>query len=84
MNKKIKKKQSTRMIKVNCSICDSKWYASRTQWAKGLGKCDVRGCDGKKALDYNLVTTGKLTQEDYDSIINSTYVPDSTNIKYRN
>mgnify|MGYP003147720132 CR=1 FL=1 len=82
-----KKKQTTRMVKVICDSgiggCDSKWYASRAQWAKGLGACDVIGCEGKKLLDKSQVEKGQLSQGDYDSIISQAYYVDPTNKKYK-
>jgi len=81
------KKQKPRLIKATCDSgfggCDSTWYASRKQWSNGLGKCDVIGCEGTKTISPELVKQGKLTQFEYDLIISSKYVPDSTNKRYR-
>ena len=81
------KKQKPRLIKATCDSgfggCDSTWYASRKQWSNGLGKCDVIGCEGTKTISPELVKQGKLTQFEYDLIISSKYVPDSTNKRYK-
>ena len=86
-SKDVGKKQKPRLIKASCDSgfggCDSTWYASRKQWSNGLGQCDVIGCTGTKTISHDLVKQGKLTQFEYDLIISSKYVPDSTNKRYR-
>ena len=81
-----RKKQSTRMIRAICDSketydggCDSKWYASRAQWSKGLGQCDVPSCEGTKVIDR----AQNISDEDYKAIITQAYHADSTNLQYR-
>ena len=80
-----RKKQSTRNVRAICDTigCDSRWYASRAQWSKGLGKCDVPYCDGTKVIDRAQVDKGSLSEDDYKAIITSAYYVDSTNLQYR-
>lgn len=80
-----RKKQSTRNIRAICDTmgCDSKWYASRAQWSKGLGQCDVPSCDGTKVIDRTQVDKGSMSEDDYIAIITQAYHADSTNLQYR-
>ena len=80
-----RKKQSTRNVRAICDTigCDSRWYASRAQWSKGLGKCDVPYCDGTKVIDRAQVDKGSMSEDDYIAIITQAYHADSTNLQYR-